>query len=172
METREGGLMLPLKKKRDKEIYREAQKAIQQHIEAKSKLKNLKVLRSDRNVQSDFAEWIASRILDLRLSQNPVEKSFDATDSHSKKYQIKARVTSSLEAPTSFDFRKRPRGFDFLISIFFDGQYGVLGIAKIPCSVVIELGSQTKSRFSFRWNKRTRNDPRVEWVFLPGNDNA
>ena len=52
METREAGPMLPLKKRRDREVYREAQKAIRQHIEAKSKLKQLGVLRSDRNVQS------------------------------------------------------------------------------------------------------------------------
>jgi hypothetical protein len=164
MTTRQAGPKLAFKRRRDRDVYRAAQKAVRQHIAARNQLTRLGVLRSGRAVQSDFAEWIASTALGLRLSSNAVQESYDATDSHGRKYQIKARVTSSLEASTSFDFRKKPRGFDFLVSIFFDGQYGVLGVAKIPCSVVVTLGSQTKGRFSFRWNSRTRNDPRIVWV--------
>ena len=31
---------------------------------------------------------------------------------------------------------------------------------------------EMKIRFIFRWNSRTKSDPRIEWVFRPGNDNA
>lgn len=164
MGSRRADLEPPFKKRRDRVTYHSAQTAVRGHVKAVNKLRDLGVVRSERSVQSDFSEWIASNVLGLRLSPNRVEESHDATR-RGKKYEIKSRVVSSLQAPTSFDFRSRPKGFDLLVCVFFDSTFGVLGIAEVPRSAVIALGSQTKRRFSFRWNRRTRNDRRIKWKF-------
>jgi len=163
---------LPFSAPRDRDTYRAAQKAVRQHVAAADRLARLHVLRTGRAVQSDFAEWIVSKLLHVKLAPNTVQRSYDATDRTGAKYQIKSRITASLERPTSFDFRAVPKGFDYLVSVFFDDQFRVLGIARSPRSVVVRLGSLTSSRFSFRWNRRTRANRRVEWIVPRGIDAA
>lgn len=127
-------------------------------------LKKLGILRSERNVQGDYAEWLAAEILDLRLAANTVEKGFDATDREGRTYQIKARLVQSLDETTSFDFKSMPASFDYLVCVFLSHTLELLGIACVPYQVVRELGKQNENSFRFRWNKRTASDPRIKKV--------
>ena len=113
---------------------------------------------SDR---ADYSEWLASKILNIRLSDNPVEKSFDAIDEYGKKYQIKSRIVKSLDDNTSFDFQRFGK-FDYLVSVFFSQSYDLIGLLKVPISAVNDLSNKTKRRYSFRINNKTLSDERVE----------
>jgi len=149
----------------DMETYNFALRAVKKYQVSLKELKELGVSRSERSLQADFAEWIVARLLDLELSESQVEANFDAIDHLGNRYQIKSRILSSLAANTSFDFRKKPKGFEYLVTVFFDEQLNLLGVVRVPISVVVEFGSQYESRFSFRWKAATRQSPNLDWIY-------
>jgi hypothetical protein len=74
---------------------------IRSYMEARAGLKELGILRTERSLQSDYAEWLVANRLGLTLSENPVEPGFDATDPEGKTYQIKSRIFLSQPRSTS-----------------------------------------------------------------------
>ena len=150
----------------DNEALIEAKRLIHRYLSAREALKDLGVIRTERNFQGDYAEWIVSRMLDLDLSVSAVEKGIDGQDPQGKTYQIKSRrVDNLLSARTSFDMRDPKFPFDYLVGVFFGPIFEVLGVIRVPYDVVIELGSQTGSTFRLYWNRRSSQDPRVERLF-------
>jgi len=141
-----------------------AQYFIDIYVSSRKGLKQLGILRTERSLQADYAEWLAAQILGLKLEENPVNKGFDATDEDGNRYQIKSRIVSSLSERTSFDMKSGEQEFDYLVGVFFNRKFKVLGIIVAPYEVVKEHGRQTESRFSFRWNRRTAKDPRIRKI--------
>jgi hypothetical protein len=135
------------------------------YVSSRAGLKELGLLRTDRTLQGDFAEWIAAQLLDLQLSSNPVQKNIDATDSAGRTYQIKSRVVGEMSQNTSFDFRSSELSFDFLVAVFFDPSFHVLAVLRIPREVVVSRVSTTPTKVSFRWNRACADDPRIECIF-------
>ena len=151
----------------DDETLPEAERLIRRYVGAREALKALGVIRTERNLEGDYAEWIVSRMLRLDLSESAVQKGIDGRDAHGRTYQIKSRRVGDLStARTSFDMRDpaRPR-FDYLVAVFFGPAFEVLGVVRVPYAVVMELGSQTRSTFRLYWNRRNSEDPRVERLF-------
>ena len=134
------------------------------YLEARNGLKQLGILRSDRLLQGDYAEWVVAQLMGLELASSTVEKAIDARDSEGHTYQIKSRVVEHLRQNTSFDIRDIADRFDFLILVFLSPSFEVLAILKVPYEVVRELGSETASTFRFRWNRSVASDPRLERV--------
>ena len=101
---------------KDKEILSVARHLICCYLEARVGLKELGVLRTERSLQSDYAEWLVAHRLGLTLSENAVERGFDARDVQGKTYQIKSRIVNDLSASTSFDFHDIETRFDYLVA--------------------------------------------------------
>ena len=116
------------------------------------------MLRSERNLHGDYAEWLVAQFLEIELSDNPVEKAVDARDADGYTYQIKSRMVETLTSPTSFDITDIDAAFEYLIGVFFDTSFQVLGIIQLPYALVKELGSQSSTTFRLRWNKKTQLD--------------
>ena len=140
---------------------------VKAYLASRSGLKELGILRSERSLQGDFAEWYVSKLLRLQLSRSPVEAGFDAEDGDGRRYQLKGRLVSSLSNNTSFDIEDITVPFDFLIAVFLSRDFSVLGVIQVPYGVVKELGSQTKSAFRFRWNRHVAADQRIEKLIWP-----
>jgi hypothetical protein len=138
------------------------QDSIQEYLAARARLTQLRVLRSERSVAADYAEWLVARSLRLTLAESTIQEAYDAADANGKTYQIKSRIVRNLDANTSFDFRDPSKSFDYLACVFFSPNLQLLGVARVPCDMVRETGRQTKSTFRFRWNKRVASDPRIE----------
>jgi len=123
---------------------------------ARQSLFQVGVIRSERDVVVDYAEWLAKRTFKLRLVKSGVNKTYDATDNEGKKYQIKARRVSSIDENTSFDFHNYAR-FDYLIAVLISrSTMRPLLLRKIPFSFVKKHWKQNKGRRSFRWNRKIR----------------
>jgi uncharacterized protein DUF6998 len=135
------------------------------YLSSRAGLKQLGILRTERTLQGDYAEWLVANFLNLKLSASTIEKHIDARDADGKTYQIKSRIVSNISESTSFDFRSNEFTFDFLIAVFFDQAFDVLAILRVPRSVVLELSHENASRFSFRWNRSCATDSRVERIF-------
>jgi hypothetical protein len=146
----------------DKETLQSARHLIRRYLDAREGLKKLGILRSERTLQGDYAEWLVARLLDLQLSESSVEKGFDAKDSQARTYQIKSRIVSDLSSRTSFDLGNPEFRFDYLVAVFFSPGFDVLGILRVPYDVVIELGSQTSSTFRLYWKGMSSLDSRME----------
>ncbi len=142
-----------------------AQYFINCYISARQGLKKLGILRTERYLQADYAEWIAKEILNLKFTYNPEIKTYVVTDKEGNTYHIKSRMVKSLDDNTSFDFQDVNSKFDYMIGIFFSPTLDILGIIRVPYNAFVELGSQTQTTFRFRWNKQTAKDSRVEWLW-------
>jgi len=142
------------------------------YLAARDGLKWLGILRSDRTLQGDYAEWVAAQVLRLQLAASGVEKTVDARDNAGHTYQIKSRVVENLRQNTSFDIRNIADRFDFLVLVFLSPSFEVLAILKMPYEVAQELGSQTANTFRLRWNRSVASDPRVERVVWTSGDIA
>lgn len=146
----------------DKRTFALARHLVASYVASRAGLKELGLLRSDRDVAGDLAEWIASKHLGLKIAQSTVQKGYDAIDSENKTYQIKSRRVASLSDSTSFDFRASDLQFHYLVTVFFDLEFDVLAIYLIERDVVCELSRQTASTLRFRWNRKTAADSRVK----------
>jgi len=142
-----------------------AQYFIECYIASRQGLTKLGILRTERNLQGDYAEWLAAEIMGLKLVQSTVQKAYDAVDDVGKTYQIKSRLVESLSQNTSFDLRSIDSYFDYLVCVFLSPKLDLLAIIRVPYKVVRELGIQTKTTFRFRWNKQVSKDPRIEWIW-------
>jgi hypothetical protein len=135
------------------------------YLSSRAGLKQLGILRTERTLQGDFAEWLVGHLLDIRLSPSTVEKHIDGVDRAGRTYQIKSRVVSSMSQSTSFDFRGAEIDCDFLVAVFFDRSFEVLAVLRVPRKVIIALSTATGSGLRFRWNRSCANDRRVERLF-------
>lgn len=143
------------------EKFRVAQPLINCYLSSRKGLSELGILRSERNLQGDYAEWIVAEFMDLTLSESTVQKGYDATDKEGNTYQVKSRIVKNLSVNTSFDISDINHQFDFLVGVFFSPSVKVLQIIQVPYEVVADICSENKNNFRFRWNKTTANDPRV-----------
>lgn len=144
------------------EKYSQAQKLVHAYLTAHQELIALGVIRTNKGVLGDYAEWLVANILKLELAKSGVQKGYDAVDQHGRTYQIKARTTTGRN--TSFDFKNIAFPFDFLVIVLFSPAYELVDIRIVPYEVVKEMGVQNQARFSFRWNSVNSHDPRVKKI--------
>jgi hypothetical protein len=135
------------------EINSEIQQLIANYIKSRDALKEAGILRTDRNLQGDYAEWFVAKKLNLTLSESSIQKGFDAVDADGKTYQIKSRMVYATDQNTSFDFQSLDHKFDYLIGVFFSKDLGVIKIIKVPYKAVLEHTVKNKTNYRFRWHK-------------------
>ncbi len=132
------------------------------YVASRDGLRELGILRTERTLQGDYAEWLCAKLLGLTLSPNTVEQGIDARDAAGHTYQIKSRIVATLTQSTSFDFISDELHFDWLLAVFFSRYFDLLGVIRVPRTLVMELGSQTSSTFRFRWNRAVAQHPGIE----------
>jgi len=133
---------------------------VAEYVRLRRELKARGILRADRSLVGELAEHIAERDYDVSLDPNLIRAGFDGRR-QGKRVQIKARIVRSPEAPTSWDFGRRPRGFDELLAFLFDPDHRVQRVFLIPFAFVTELAVRNKDRWRLRYNRRLREDSRV-----------
>ena len=140
----------------------EIQQLIANYIKSRDALKESGILRTDRNLQGDYAEWIVAKKLNLTLSESTIQKGFDAVDAQGKTYQVKSRMVYAADQQTSFDFQSLDHKFDYLIAVFFSKDLNVIKIIKVPYEVVLELAVKNKTNHRFRWHKGMEGNAYIE----------
>jgi len=144
----------------------EIQKLITNYIKSRDALKEAGILRTDRNLQGDYAEWIVAKKLNLTLSESTIQKGYDATDDEGKTYQVKSRMVYAADQQTSFDFQSLDHKFDFLIAVFFNKGLDVIKIIKVPYEAVLENAVKNKTNYRFRWHKGMSGNAYIEDISL------
>jgi hypothetical protein len=122
------------------------------------------ILRSDNSPTGDYAEWIVSQALGLKLEGNSTA-GYDAVGPDGMRYQIKARrlmtakTSRQLSAIRNLD--KDP--FDYLIIVLFGPTFDVLECWQVPVEVVREHAVWTQHVNGHRLHARgaVLSDPRT-----------
>lgn len=107
------------------------------HAEIMTELNKREILRSQNNPTGDYAEYLAAKVLQLKLESNS-KSGFDATDAGGKKVQIKGRRVTAKNPSRQLGIIRDLEGrrFDYLIGIIFGEFYTVDQALKIPHELV------------------------------------
>ncbi len=110
------------------------------YVNILEELRERGAIRSTNNPAADYAEYLASRALSLRLAPKST-RGYDATDSRDKRYEIKGRrptrhnPSRQLSVIRGLDKKQ----FDYLIGVLFAEQFTVERACVIPSGVVRDL---------------------------------
>ncbi|MEW4354700.1 hypothetical protein AB1I63_07420 [Streptococcus pneumoniae] len=123
---------------------------LQEHSNILVNLKNDGILRTNNSPVGDYAEWLAVKVLNLKLEKNS-EKGIDAKD-RKNCYQIKARkanvngkLNRMLGIIRDYDENDKGNKNKYLIVLFFDFEYNVSEAYEIPYSILSKLkGNKSK----------------------------
>lgn len=99
-----------------------------------------RVIRTYNSPVGDFAEWLVSQKLGLRLEKNSA-RGLDATGSDGLRYQIKCRwERTDFPTPQSRELgvirSLEKNQFDFLIAVIFDSHFQVRAAYQIPHEII------------------------------------
>ncbi len=102
------------------------------HSAVIEELRAREVVRSSNNPTGDYAAWLVSQKLGLKLVPNS-SKGYDAIDRRGLKYQIKGRrAAPRTKAPLLGTIRNYAAGdFDFLVAVVFEQDWQVRCAAKV-----------------------------------------
>ncbi len=108
----------------EKEQY--ALELMRQYVELKHKMTDLGISRTEGEPTGDYAEWLVSVKLGLKIVENSVQSGYDLVDPKTgETYQVKARRIFKKHqykiAISKYD--KYP--FDYLIIVLFDENFSV-----------------------------------------------
>ena len=98
------------------------------------------VIRTYNSPVGDFAEWLVSQKLGLRLEKNSA-RGLNATGSDGLRYQIKCRwERTDFPTPQSRELgvirSLEKNQFDFLIAVIFDSHFQVRAAYQIPHEII------------------------------------
>lgn len=112
------------------------------HSAVLDELRRRGVVRSKNNPTGDYAEWLVSSKLGLKLEANSA-KGFDAVDSLGLRYQIKGRRVTPDNKSSQLGVIRNLKGadFDFLVGVVFDKDWQILRAAKISHSVLASVAA-------------------------------
>jgi hypothetical protein len=97
------------------------------------------VLRSTNNPVADYAEYLVSRGLQLKLADKST-RGYDALDDQGHRYEIKSRRITPHNKSRQLSVIRglEQQEFDFLAAVLFDQWFAVLAAWLIPFAVVRE----------------------------------
>ena len=143
-----------------------AQGLIDTYVSLRINLKKFGVIRTNRDIISDYGEWIAANLLKLKLVPSGVQKGYDATDKKGRKYEIKARTQT--KGYPAYHFRQvTPQEFDFAVFVEFNQHLYPRMIAVVPYIICKQHIKRASRDFRFRFTKETRKNPNIKFVKIP-----
>ena len=105
-------------------------------------LKDRGILRTRNNPVGDYAEWLVSLALNLKLARNSAA-GHDAESDAGRKIQIKARRVSADNKSRQLGVIRNLEKMDFheLVAVIFNEAYEVVEAISIPHSVIAEYST-------------------------------
>ncbi len=126
-------------------------------------------MRTRNAPQSEYAEWLVAGVYNLKLMR-PGHPGYDAEDPSSKdRYEIKGVLSPGGNRPSLGNISGLvPRKFDYLVVVFFAGDYTVNNAYKIPHEVIVEhrrrLGHKLNEGFQLHLASDLIGKPGVESI--------
>jgi len=144
-----------------------AKELLRLHASVIDELKLRRVVRTKNNPVGDYAEWLVSKTLQLKLAGKSV-RGYDATDADGTRFQIKGRrVTPDNPSRQLSAIRNLDAGdFDVLIALIFDAEFNVTEAVQVPHEVVVKYATYRKHTNAYVLHLRGEvlEDPRVQRI--------
>jgi hypothetical protein len=144
--------------------YRKVRTAVWDYLYARSRLSDLGVLRSNRELQGELAEWFVSELLGLRREAS-FHTGCDAVDANGGRYEIKSRKVPNLSARTSFDFTQDLGEFDWFLGVFFSEELDPLAVVRIQSTDIAANAGGSPGGHSLWWTEERFREPWVETIW-------
>ncbi|MBI2937163.1 MAG: hypothetical protein HYY22_03060 [Thaumarchaeota archaeon] len=108
-------------------------------------LKDRNVIRTRNNPSADYAEWLVSKKLGLKLEPNS-SSGYDAVNTTGERVQIKSRRLDPSNNSRQLGVIRNLDGneFDFLIGVVFDKDFNVKDAYKIPRNIISKFARFSK----------------------------
>jgi len=118
---------------------------LQCFAEILDELKGRGVVRTRNNPVSDYAEWLVTQKMGLKLMPSS-NLGYDATSVGGKRYQVKGRRLDLTHNSRQLSVIRNLNAneFDYLIGILFDKDFTVKEAYKIPHAVISQFARFSK----------------------------
>jgi len=123
---------------------------IANYVKSRDDLNKADVLRTVRNSQREYAEWLFAKKSNLTFAESKIKKRFDAIDTQGKTHQVRSRIVCTKEKINSFEFKTFDHKFKYLISISFNKE---LVLNKVSYEKLIEHSIKNKTNYRFGRHK-------------------
>jgi len=155
--------------------YELSQNLLQMIYNARTALKKLKVIRTNKLAGADYAEWIVSIITGAKINDDASNEGFDLVYGKGvskKKIEVKSRMVKDIDKYTEFHISsesdKKHFKCDELYCILLNEKFEILLIMKIAFNNgafdrllnnnLIKLNDKMKKdRFTISWSKSRKN---------------
>ncbi len=107
-------------------------------------LRDKKIVRTGNNIIADYAEYLVSTKMNLKLAPNSTP-GYDALDNLGVRYQIKARRITTHNPSRQLGVLRnlKKNSFDYLIGVIFDEYFNVIEAYQIPHSILEDYGRES-----------------------------
>ena len=111
-------------------------------IKSYKKLKDFGLLRNQKDITGQLGEWLASEMLEAKISTNGIEKDWDLFKEEAEKsvyYQVKAHAKSDGTNArwTRFEYSSDAK-IDFLVVVVFSQEYALREFYVVPFDFAVE----------------------------------
>lgn len=135
-------------------------------VEAKRRLRELDVIRSERMV-GEIGEWLAESILGGERVQSTSQKGHDVIR-EDLRVQVKTHAKGDENNARWTDFKYEPGQFDELVIIVMSKDLKLKEVFRIPEEVVFERIDETKKQRVVNWDDHA--DSSIELSDLPNQE--
>ncbi|WP_417237912.1 hypothetical protein [Bizionia sp.] len=131
--------------------------AILDYIKALKRLKELGVIKNQKDFTSQLGEWLISEIFDGELAESGKQRDWDIKIDK-KKYQVKAHAKSTSTNRKNTDFKYSINAnIDFFVIVVFDETYKLEKIYKVPFKEAYKLVTWESKDKVIRWKDLEAN---------------
>jgi hypothetical protein len=102
-------------------------------IESYNALKEIGILRNQKDITGQLGEWVASVFFEANIATNGINQFWDLKDEHGIKYQVKSHAKAlTTEANWTRIEYQTDAPINFIVIVVFDPSYKLRKIYKIP----------------------------------------
>lgn len=119
--------------------------AILQYLNALKNLKDLKIIKNQKDFTSQLGEWLIAELLNGEIAINGKQEYWDIKVDD-KKYQVKthAKSTTTTRSDTEIKYKENAE-IDFLVIVVFSENYKLIDIYIAPWEVAFKLIRKNKN---------------------------
>jgi hypothetical protein len=148
----------------EKSEFEEARKLVSQIAELKNRLRDLGVIRSEKKIIDDYAQWFCSKKFSLDL-RDVKKGGYDALSKFGERIRIKVTTASDIDFELAFD-QIGLDDFDYLFVVFINNETWMI-------STIYRVSFDTIQKFledgRFTWNREFRS---LSLQVYPDEDNT
>jgi hypothetical protein len=125
--------------------------AILQYLEALKNLKDLNIIKNQKDFTSQLGEWLIAELYNGEIAINGKQAYWDIKKD-GKHYQVKSHAKSKTTNRSNTDFRYDENAeIDFFIIVIFSDVYKLTAIYEIPFCEALKLKTIENKDPVIRW---------------------